>query len=85
MGVNGAGGSLQNHIVDETLNILKYRVSDKADYSFIRNFIDGDIIKIVYADEVIEEKALEIFKENISRKKRIHLYRCIISCCYQRT
>ena len=61
-------GIITNHMVDETLNILKYRVSDKADYSFIRTFIDGDIIKIVYADEVIEDKALEIFKENISRK-----------------
>jgi len=61
-------GIITNHILDETLNILKYRVSDKAAYSFIRTFIDGDIVKIVYVDEEIEDKALEIFKENIGRK-----------------
>ncbi|RLG81945.1 MAG: hypothetical protein DRO40_08830 [Thermoprotei archaeon] len=61
-------GFITNHILDEVLNILKYRVSDMAAYSFIRTFIDGGIVKIIYADEEVEKKALKIFKENIRKE-----------------
>ncbi len=59
---------ITNHILDETLNILKYKLSYKTANAFIEVFIDRDLIKVLYTDREIEEKALRIFKENISRK-----------------
>jgi len=66
-------GFITNHILNEVLNILKYRVSDMAAYSFIRTFIDGGIVKIIYADEEVEKKALKIYKENYPI-----YYRCFV-------
>lgn len=59
---------ITNHILDETLNILKYKLSYKTANAFIEVFIDRDLIKVLYTDREIEEEALRIFKENISRK-----------------
>lgn len=61
-------GYITNHILDETLNILKYKVSVEAANAFIEAFIDGGIVKIVYTDEEIEKRALEIFRRNMRRK-----------------
>ena len=59
---------ITNHVLDETLNILKYRVSYEASKAFLETFIDKGIVEVLYTDIDLEAKALEIFKENLGRK-----------------
>ena len=59
---------ITNHILDETLNILKYRLSPDTSRAFLETFIDNGVIKVIYPDEELELIALNIFRENISRK-----------------
>ncbi len=59
---------ITNHILDETLNILKYKLSIDTARAFIETFIDNRVVEILYTDREIEEKAREIFRKNISRK-----------------
>ena len=61
-------GFITNHILDETLNILKYKLSHDAAKAFIETFIEKDIIRIINTDVEIEKRALEIFMKNIHRK-----------------
>ncbi len=56
------------HILDETLNILKYRLSPETARAFMETFIDGGVVEILYLDKGVEDKALRIFRENIFRR-----------------
>lgn len=66
--IEGKWGRLfvTNHILDETLTLLKYRKLpvDK----FLEGFVDSGILQIIRADEDIESKALKLFKERIYTK-----------------
>ena len=66
--VEGKWGRLfiTNHIFDETLTLLKYRnlPADK----FLEGFIDLGILRVIYTDEKIERKALELFRKRIYEK-----------------
>jgi len=68
--VEGKWGTpyITNHILDETLNILKYRLSPRTAKAFIETFIDRGVVKILYPNEELEKRALKIFKENIDRR-----------------
>ena len=68
--VNGKWGRvyITNHILDETLNILKYKLSPETSEAFIETFLSRGIVSVLYLDKEVEEKALRIFRENISRK-----------------
>ena len=59
---------ITNHILDETLNILKYRISAETAKAFIETFIGKNIVKIIHVEEELEEEALKIFLKNIYRK-----------------
>jgi len=59
---------ITNHILDKTLNILRYRLGTDTLKAFIEVFIDKGLIEISYTDSDIEEKALKIFRRNIERK-----------------
>ncbi|MCD6278454.1 MAG: PIN domain-containing protein [Desulfurococcales archaeon] len=59
---------ITSHILDETLNILKYRVSPEAARAFLDAFIDSGMIKVLYLEKELEDEALNVFKENVLRK-----------------
>jgi len=59
---------ITNHILDETLNILKYKIAPETSKAFLEVFIDKGIVEVLYTDIDLEMKALEIFKENLGRK-----------------
>jgi len=59
---------ITNHILDETLNILKYRLSPETSKAFLDAFINNEVVKVIYPNEELELIALDIFRENISRK-----------------
>ena len=59
---------ITNHILDETLNILKYKIAPEASKAFIEAFLDKGIVEVLYTDIGLETKALEIFKKNLGRK-----------------
>ncbi|RLG73738.1 MAG: hypothetical protein DRO23_08280 [Thermoprotei archaeon] len=59
---------ITNHILDETLNILKYRISAETAKAFIETFIGKNIVKVIYVEEELEKEALKIFLKNIHRK-----------------
>ena len=59
---------ITNHILDETLNILKYRLGSDTAKAFLRAFIDARTVEVIYTDEEVEKQALKIFQENILRK-----------------
>ena len=61
-------GYVTNHILDETLNLLKYRISPEAARVFIEKFIDQKLIEILYTDSELEKEALQLFKKNTARK-----------------
>lgn len=61
-------GYVTNHILDETLTILKYRVSEETAKAFIESVIDTGAVKVLYLEEELEKQALTLFKENIRRK-----------------
>jgi len=59
---------ITNHILDETLNILKYKISSETSRVFLETFIDNEVVKVIYVDEELEHIALDIFRENVSMK-----------------
>ncbi len=59
---------ITNHILDETLNILKYRIAPQTSKAFIKAFLDKGIIETLYTDTELETKALEIYRKNLRRK-----------------
>ncbi|BES82358.1 PIN domain-containing protein [Pyrodictium abyssi] len=59
---------ITSHVLDETLNILKYRVSSSTAQAFIEAFIDRGIVRVIHADRETEEEALKLFRENIGRR-----------------
>ncbi|MCS7387047.1 MAG: PIN domain-containing protein [archaeon GB-1867-005] len=59
---------ITNHILDETLTILKYRISPTTAKAFAEALIESKAIQVVHVDEEMERKALELFKQNINRK-----------------
>jgi len=63
--IEGRWGRLfiTNHILDETLTLLKYKKLPVE--KFMEGFLDSGILKIIRTDEEIENKALELFKERI--------------------
>jgi predicted nucleic acid-binding protein len=61
-------GFITDHILDETLNILKYRISPETSKAFIEVFIDKGIVEILYTESNIEKEALKIFVKNLGRK-----------------
>ncbi|KUJ93462.1 MAG: putative VapC ribonuclease [Archaeoglobus fulgidus] len=66
--VEGKWGRLfvTNHILDETLTLLKYRKlpADK----FLEGFVESGVLNIIYTDEEVEKKALEVFKARVYEK-----------------
>jgi len=59
---------ITNHILDETLNILKYRIAPETSRAFIETFLEKGIIEILYTDNELETKALKIYRKNLGRK-----------------
>lgn len=59
---------ISNHILDETLNIIKYRLGPEVAKIFLETFIDSNIVNVLYTDTELEMNALKIFKENLQRK-----------------
>jgi len=59
---------ITNHILDETLNILKYKISAKTAEAFVEAFINNNDVKVLHVEEELEKKALKMFLENIGRK-----------------
>jgi len=68
--IEGRWGRLYitNHILNETLTVLKYRVSPEAAKAFLDTFIEADIVQIILSDKELENEALKVYKENITRK-----------------
>lgn len=59
---------ISSHILDETLNIIKYRLGSEVAKTFLETFIDSSVIDILYTDLELEMNALKIFRENLWRK-----------------
>ncbi len=59
---------ISNHILDETLNIIKYRLGPEVAKAFLETFIDNGVIDVLYTNAELEMNALKIFKENLQRK-----------------
>jgi len=59
---------ITNHLLDEIVNVLKYRVSPDTARDFIEKFIGKGIICVEHVSRDLEQEALELFKENIYRK-----------------
>jgi len=59
---------ITNHILDETLTILKYRISPETAKAFVEALIESGVLEVLHIDEEIERKSLEMFKQNIDRK-----------------
>lgn len=66
--VEGKWGKLfiTNHILDETLTLLKYKKLPVE--AFIEAFIDSQNLQILHVDENIEHEALKLFKERLYSK-----------------
>ena len=59
---------ISNHILDETLNIIKYRLGPEVSKAFLETFIDSNIIDVLYTDAELEMNALKIFRKKLRRK-----------------
>ena len=59
---------ITNHILDETLTLLKYRLSAETAEAFLEAFIDRGTVRVLHIDEELEALALRIFRENLSKK-----------------
>ncbi len=59
---------VSNHVLGETLTLLKYRLSPETAEAFLETFVDEGLVRILYVDEDVERKALETFKRNLKRK-----------------
>ena len=59
---------ITSYILDETLNILKYKLLPETSRAFLEAFIDNGVIKVIYPGDELELMALDTFQKNISRK-----------------
>lgn len=59
---------ISNHILDETLNIIKYRLGPEVAKVFLETFIDSGVIDVLYTDAELEINALKIFRKNLWKK-----------------
>ncbi len=59
---------ITNYILDETLTILKCRVSKDIARIFIETFIRKGTVGLIHVDEDMETMALKLFEENLERK-----------------
>ena len=59
---------ISNHILDETLNVIKYRLGADVSKAFLETFIDSGVVDVLYTDMNLEAEALKIFRENMWRK-----------------
>jgi len=68
--IEGRWGRLYitNHILDETLTLLKYRISPETAKAFLDTFIETVLVQIIFSDRELENESLKIFRENITRK-----------------
>ena len=68
--IEGRWGRLYitNHILDETLTLLKYKISPETAKAFLDTFIETDLVQIILSDRELENESLKIFRENITRK-----------------
>jgi len=60
-------GYVTNHILDETLTLLKYRISGGAAKAFIESVIGSGAIKVLFLNDDAEHEALILFKEYADR------------------
>ena len=65
---------ITSHVLDETLNILKYKVSGSTAKAFIETFIDRGILHVIHTDEYIENETLQLFQGKHS-PERLQLHR----------
>lgn len=59
---------ITNHILDETLTVLKYRISPETARAFINAFIDNEVVEVLHVDKDIEVEALKLFKNRLKQK-----------------
>ncbi|MHA1676339.1 MAG: PIN domain-containing protein [Candidatus Njordarchaeales archaeon] len=59
---------ISDHILDETINILKYKISEEIALEFIRAFIISKNVEVIVSDLKIIDKALELFKQEYKLK-----------------
>jgi len=59
---------ITNHILDESLNILKYRIGWRTAEAFLETFIDSNLLQIIYTDSDLEHDSINIFRRNIDRR-----------------
>ena len=59
---------ITNHILDETLTILKHRISPQTAKIFLETLIETNTIQTLHIDREVELKAQKIFKQNLKRK-----------------
>jgi len=59
---------ITNHILDEVLTLLKYRISPRTAEIFIKVFIKNHLIEVMYTDERLEKQALNVFRQFIYKK-----------------
>jgi predicted nucleic acid-binding protein len=62
------GGGGTRRILDETLTLLKYRVSWEAARAFIEAFVESGAVGVLLLDEEAEREALTLFKEYADRR-----------------
>jgi predicted nucleic acid-binding protein len=61
-------GYVTAHILDETLTLLKYRVSWEAARAFIEAFVESGAVGVLLLDEEAEREALTLFRRHADRK-----------------
>ena len=60
-------GYVTNHILDETLTLLKYRISGGAAKAFIESIIGSGAIKVLFLNDDTEHEALILFEQYADR------------------
>lgn len=59
---------ITDHILDETLNILKYRISHEISMEFLKAFIFSNNIEIIVATKEHIDAALTLYKQSYALK-----------------
>ena len=59
---------ITDHILDETINILKYRISHEISMEFLKAFIFSNNIEIITATKEHINEALMLYKQNYALK-----------------
>ncbi|MGQ4915212.1 MAG: type II toxin-antitoxin system VapC family toxin [Candidatus Asgardarchaeia archaeon] len=64
LALEGTWGSLYitDHILDETINLLKYKISNETALDFINAFLDSKNVNLITVTNEIIMKALSLFK-----------------------